>query len=71
MAGGSQADAYQLRAAQCTRLARTATDPGAKLTLLEMARTWLVLAEQAIKNSETVLVYETPTPHPIADPAKD
>jgi hypothetical protein len=56
MAGGSQADAYQLRAAQCAQLAQTATDSQAKLVLLEMARAWLVLAGQAIKNSETVLV---------------
>jgi hypothetical protein len=63
MAGGSQADEYQLRAAQCTRLAQTAKDPQAKLMLLEMARAWLVLAEQAMKNSETVLVYETPIRH--------
>jgi hypothetical protein len=27
-----------------------------------MAKSWLALAEQAVKNSETVLVYETPTP---------
>jgi hypothetical protein len=27
-----------------------------------MANTWLKLAEQHLKNSETTLVYETPTP---------
>jgi hypothetical protein len=27
-----------------------------------MANTWLKLAEQNLKNSETTLVYETPTP---------
>jgi hypothetical protein len=62
----SQADAYQLRATQCARLAQTATDSQAKLMLLEIARAWLALAEQATKNSETVLVYETPTPYPAA-----
>jgi hypothetical protein len=31
-----------------------------KLTLLNMARAWLRLAEQAEKNIETVAVYETP-----------
>ena len=30
--------------------------------LIEMANTWLKLAEQHVKNSETTLVYETPTP---------
>ncbi len=64
MVPDSQADAYQSRAAECVRLAHTATDPGAKLTLLEMARAWLVLAEQAIKNSQTSLGYETPEAAP-------
>jgi predicted thioesterase len=27
-----------------------------------MANTWLKLAEQHLKNGETTLVYETPTP---------
>jgi hypothetical protein len=27
-----------------------------------MAQSWLALAEQAVKNSETALVYETPIP---------
>jgi hypothetical protein len=27
-----------------------------------MAQSWLKLAEQAVKNSETTLVYETPLP---------
>jgi hypothetical protein len=27
-----------------------------------MAQSWLALAEQAAKNAETVLVYETPVP---------
>jgi hypothetical protein len=29
-----------------------------------MAQAWLALVEQAIKNSETVLVYETPVSRP-------
>jgi hypothetical protein len=60
MAQASQADAYQQRATQCVQLAQHTSDHQAKLTLLEMARAWLALAEQAIKNSETVLVYEPP-----------
>jgi hypothetical protein len=35
-----------------------------KLVLLDMAQAWLALVEQAIKNSETVLVYETPVSRP-------
>jgi hypothetical protein len=67
MTGVGQVAAYKLRAGQCVQLARSATDLKAKLTLLEMARAWLLLAELALKNSETTLVYETPTPYPVAD----
>ena len=59
----SKAQEYQLRADQCARLARTASDLQSKLLLLQMARSWLRLAEQTTKNSETVLVYETPIPY--------
>jgi hypothetical protein len=52
---------YQQRATQCVVLAQATSDLKAKLTLLEMARAWLASAEQAIKNSETVLVYEPPS----------
>jgi hypothetical protein len=38
-----------------------------KRTLIEMANTWLKLAEQHLKNSETTLVYETPTPLKTSD----
>jgi hypothetical protein len=33
-----------------------------KASLIGMANTWLKLAEQHLKNRETTLVYETPTP---------
>jgi hypothetical protein len=62
MAHASQVDAYQQRATQCVQLAQNSSDHQAKLALLEMARAWLALAEQAIKNSETALIYETPYP---------
>ena len=51
---------YRRHAADCIALARTATDTAAKLKLLDMARGWLLLAEQGEKNGETILVYETP-----------
>jgi len=54
--------AYRLHSAQCTEIARRSRDPEIKLALLTMAQAWLTLADQAMKNSETVLVYETPTP---------
>lgn len=54
---------YQLHAADCIELAKRTSDSQGRLSLLAMARSWLMLAEQAIKNRETALVYETPTPN--------
>jgi hypothetical protein len=51
---------YQLHAADCIEIAQRTTDPKSRLALLAMAQSWLKLAEQAVKNSETTLVYETP-----------
>ena len=52
---------YRTYAAQCVELARKASDPETRLALLNMARAWLVLAEQADKNIHApTLVYETP-----------
>lgn len=62
MAHTGQFEIYRMRAAQCTKLAQKATDSEAKLALLDMAQAWLSLAEQADKNAETTLVYETPSP---------
>jgi hypothetical protein len=53
---------YRLHAAHCMDIAQRIPDARGRLELLAMARCWLALAEQAIKSSETVLVYETPTP---------
>jgi hypothetical protein len=53
---------YRLNAEKCLTLAQTFNDQQSKRTLIEMANTWLKLAEQHLKNSETTLVYETPTP---------
>jgi hypothetical protein len=52
---------YRLHAAHCIDIARRISDARSRLALLAMAQSWLALAEQAIKNSETVLVCETPT----------
>ena len=51
---------YQLHAASCIEIAQRTTDPKSRLSLLAMAQSWLKLAEQTVKNSETTLVYETP-----------
>jgi hypothetical protein len=42
----------------CIQIAHRSSDPEIKLALLNMAQSWLALAEQAIKNSD-VLVHET------------
>jgi hypothetical protein len=41
---------YQHRAAECLRLARGTGNPTNKALLLEMAQTWVKLAEQAQAN---------------------
>jgi hypothetical protein len=53
-------ESYKLRAAQCLLLAKRTSEEGTKLVLLDMARAWLLLADQNAKNDQTVLVYETP-----------
>ena len=53
---------YWANASKCVRLAQNASDVHSKLTLLEMARAWVLLAERALKNSQTCLVYEPPMP---------
>jgi hypothetical protein len=62
MAVSEAVAAYRLHSAQCAEIAQRSKEPEIKLALLTMAQAWLMLADQAMKNSETVLVYETPTP---------
>ena len=50
---------YRLYAAECIEIARD-LEPEHKLALLNIAQAWLNLAAQIAKNSEVVLVYETP-----------
>jgi hypothetical protein len=47
---------YWLNAEKCLTLAQTFNDRQSKRTLIEMANTWLKLAEQYLKNSKTTLV---------------
>jgi hypothetical protein len=42
-----KSEEHQERAAQCLRLAQSMSDPTNKALLLEMAQTWVKLAEQA------------------------
>jgi hypothetical protein len=51
---------YRLYAGRCVEIAQRVEETSAKLALLDMAQAWELLAEQAAKNSETVIVYETP-----------
>jgi hypothetical protein len=62
MTGDERLEWYRLNAEKCLALAQTFGDPQSKRTLIGMANTWLKLAEQHLKNRETTLVYETPTP---------
>jgi hypothetical protein len=51
---------YRHRAAGCLRLAQQSTNSVQRASLIEMARTWLRLIDQAEKNSRCDLTYETP-----------
>ena len=53
-------DRYRAYASDCLRLGGTISDPTYKAVLLDMARAWVRLAEQAEKNSHLDLVYEPP-----------
>ena len=65
---GSRTNRYRQNAIDCLRLASEANDPGAKAVLLDMAQSWVRLADQAQKNLRTDLVYETPPRVPADDP---
>jgi hypothetical protein len=46
------ADQYKLRAAECIRMAEQTDRPDDKARLLQMAQTWLQLAEKAEERAE-------------------
>jgi hypothetical protein len=56
------ADKYRRRSAEFFHLAEATTDQGHKTWLLELAQSWLDLAEQSEKNAAADLCYETPPP---------
>jgi hypothetical protein len=56
----NKADEYRRNAADCLRMAERTADLAARATLLDMAQSWRVLAEQAQRNSANDIVYETP-----------
>lgn len=57
-------EVYRCHAAECLRIAEGVGDAHYRAALIAMAQSWLLFAEQAEKNNETVLVYETPMPRP-------
>ena len=50
---------YRQYAACCVSISRH-LEPASKLAMLDIAQAWIKLAEQAEKNREVTLVYETP-----------
>jgi len=58
----SREDEYLRQAAECMRVAQETDDTGMKSRMVGMAQAWLRLVEQAQKNSQADLVYETPKP---------
>ncbi len=59
MNGPDDAKDYLVRAQHCIDIAKE-TDSPRRLVLLEMAKAWMRLAEQAERNRKTDVVYETP-----------
>jgi hypothetical protein len=53
---------YRDNAVECLRLAREATSPSARASLLRMAESWHRLYDQAERNTLSDLFYETPPP---------
>ncbi len=53
---------YRRYAAECLKSAESTIESDDRARLIDTAQVWLQLARQAEKNSETVLVYETPEP---------
>jgi len=64
----SNPDRYRQNAIDCLRLSDETHDADAKAALLDMAQSWVRLADQAQKNLRTDLVYETPPPASADDP---
>ncbi len=62
MQGAVLVERYRSYAARCVRISRNVSDPAGKIVLLEMAQSWLKLAEQAAEGPETVIGYESAVP---------
>jgi hypothetical protein len=53
-------DEYRVRAQECLRIAQDVVNPQHKAALIAMADAWLRLHDQAARNSQADLSYETP-----------
>ena len=63
MKGGSAlVERYRSYAARCVRISRNVSDPAGKIMLLEMAQSWLKLAEQTGEAVATEVGYEAAMP---------
>jgi hypothetical protein len=63
---------YLAAAEGCIRLAGQMSDPAKKSVLVDLAATWMRLAEQAEKNVGTDVVYEPPlAQRPLGMPADE
>jgi hypothetical protein len=51
---------YHGRARDCVRIAQESTNPLHRLSLLEMAQAWMLLHDQAERNSQADITYEPP-----------
>jgi hypothetical protein len=54
---------YRLYAANCIELAELVPDPDRRVFLLNMARDWLKMADQAERNSENSRDEKSSAPH--------
>jgi hypothetical protein len=60
--------AYRQRALECWRLAAATSNAAHRATLMEMAQAWMRLHEQAGRNAQLDLTYETPPPGRVSQP---
>jgi hypothetical protein len=61
---------YRSYAAKCVKISRNISDPIGKLVILEMAQSWLDLAQRAAEEAQTTAGVESPvagTPAPPSD----
>ena len=62
MQGAALVGRYRSYAARCVGISRNVSDPAGKLVLLEMAQSWLKLAEQVADGAEASIAHESAVP---------